>query len=102
MTHPTAWALLISAVLLQLFTAIQERDFWGALTIGETGSRRFSRRADVCGVVSGVAVGAAGVLVGRDAGGAFVFGLGVYALAMIANRGVHMAAMRSHQRSVSR
>lgn len=102
MTHPTAWALLISAVLLQLFTAIQERDYWGALAICEAGSRRFSRRADICGVVSGVAVGAAGVLAGRDAGGAFVLGLVVYVLALIANRGAHRAAMRGYQRSVSR
>lgn len=102
MAHPTAWALLISAVLLQLFTAIQQRDFWGALAISEAVSRRFSRRADSCGAVSAVAVGAAGVLAGRDAGGAFALGLGVYALALIVNQGVHKAAMRGYQRSVSR
>lgn len=102
MPHSTAWALLISAVLLQLFTAIQQRDFWGALAISEEGSRRFSRRADICGVVSALAVGAAGVLAGRDAGGSFVVGLGVYALAMIVNQGVHRAAMRGYQHSLSR
>lgn len=99
MMQSIAWALLIAAVLLQLFAARQQMVTRGSTSIGDAKSCQGSRRAYIAGIASALAVGAAGVLAGRQANGLFVIGLGAFVLALIINLRVRRAAMRGYTQS---
>jgi hypothetical protein len=55
MMQSIAWALLIAAVLLQLFAARQQMVTWGSTSIGDAKSCQGSRRAYIAGVASALA-----------------------------------------------
>lgn len=89
------WVLLSAAVILQLAAAQQHTvTYAGASEIDEVGVRR----ARTAGFASALAMAAASVAfyIAEALDGAFLVGVGIFMLAVIANETVRWASQRRH------